>query len=116
MIFFNDIKNVLFFGENDFNCVPPYNDVVALSSNSRTMDPRRLNPKFFAAQIQIPIPANKYLGSEYKGLVFCRNDEKHGQGTDCTKMGADSSAKDTPNDSEFICPIGLPNLKNSEFQ
>ena len=33
------------------------------------MDTRRLNLKFFAAQIQIPLP-NKYLGVEYKFLVF----------------------------------------------
>ena len=38
----------------------------------RTTDTRRLNLKFFAAQIQIPLP-NKYLGVGYKGLVFCRN-------------------------------------------
>ena len=36
---------------------------------SRSTDTRWLNPKFFAAQIQIPIP-NKYLGFCYKGLVF----------------------------------------------
>ena len=29
------------------------------------------------------------------------NNGKHGQGTHCTKMGADSSAENTP---EFICP------------
>ena len=40
--------------------------------SSRTTDKRWLNPWFFAAQIQIPIP-NKYLGFGYKGLVFCRN-------------------------------------------
>ena len=40
--------------------------------NSRTKNTRRLNPYFFAAQIQIPIP-NKYLGSGYKCLLFCRN-------------------------------------------
>ena len=39
---------------------------------SRTADTWRLNPWFFAAQIQIQI-ANKYLGCGYKGLVFCRN-------------------------------------------
>ena len=39
---------------------------------SRTTDTRRLNLKFFAAQIQIPLP-NKYLGVGYKGLVFYRN-------------------------------------------
>ena len=50
-------------------------------------------------QIQIPIP-NKYLGCGYKGLG------KHGQGTHCTKMGADSLAENTPK-----CPrIYLPNL------
>ena len=33
-----------------------------------------LNPKFFAAQIQIQIPIpNKYFVCGYKGLVFCRN-------------------------------------------
>ena len=34
---------------------------------------RRLNPQFFAAQIQISIP-NEYSGFGYKGLVICRND------------------------------------------
>ena len=39
---------------------------------SRNTDTRRLDLKFFVAQIQIPLP-NKYLGVGYKGLVFCRN-------------------------------------------
>ena len=56
--------------------------------DSRTTDTRWLNPKFFAVQIQIPIP-NKYLGFGYKGLVFCRNNGKLGQGSQSTKMGAD---------------------------
>ena len=38
---------------------------------------------------------------------------KHGQGTHCTKMGADSLAENTP---EFICPICLPKPKNYGFQ
>jgi hypothetical protein len=51
--------------------------------------------------IQIPIP-NKYLGFGYKDIVLCRNNGsllngKHGQGTHITKMGADNSAKNTPN-------------------
>ena len=29
---------------------------------------------------------------------------KHGQGTRSTKMGADKSAKNTPNAPKFICP------------
>ena len=37
-----------------------------------TKDTKRLNLKFFAAQIQIRLP-NKYLGVGYKGLVFTRN-------------------------------------------
>ena len=32
----------------------------------------RLNPKFFAAQTQIPIP-NIHLGCGCDGFVFCRN-------------------------------------------
>ena len=32
------------------------------------------------------------------------NNGKHGQGTHCTKMGADSLAKNTSNAPEFICP------------
>ena len=40
------------------------------------MDTQRLNPKFFAAQIQVQIPIpNKYLGCEYKDLVFCKNND-----------------------------------------
>ena len=30
--------------------------------------------------------------------------EKHGQGTHCTKMGADKLAENTPNAPKFICP------------
>ena len=44
------------------------------------------------------------MGFGYKGLVFCRNDGKHGQGTHCTKMGAESLAENTTNAPEFICP------------
>jgi hypothetical protein len=32
------------------------------------------------------------------------NNEKDGQGTHCTKMDADSLAKNTPNAPEFVCP------------
>ena len=39
---------------------------------TRTADTRRLNLKFFATQIQLPLP-NEYLWVRYKGLVFCRN-------------------------------------------
>ena len=56
---------------------------------TRTTDTRRLNLKFFAAQSQIPLP-NEYFGVGYKDLVFCRNNEKLGQGTYSTKMVADS--------------------------
>ena len=40
----------------------------------------------------------------------------HGHGTQCTKMGADSLAKNTPNAPEFSCPISLPKPKSSGFQ
>ena len=39
-----------------------------------------------------------------------------GQGTHCTKMGADSLAQNTLNAPEFISPICLPKCKNSRFQ
>ena len=79
------------------------------------------------AQIQIQIQ-NKYVGFEYKGLVFFRNNGlvmetmewfnngNHGQGTHSTKMGADSSVENTPNAPKFICPICLPKPKRSGFQ
>ena len=38
------------------------------------------------------------------------------QGTHCTKMGADSSAKNSPNAPEFICPILSAQAQNSGFQ
>ena len=66
-----------------------------VSSRPRTTDTWWLNPWFFAAQIQIPIP-NKYLGFGYKGLVFCRNNG--------WLMGADKSTKSTLNAPKFICP------------
>ena len=43
------------------------------------------------------------------------NNRKNGQGTHCTKMGADSLAKNTPNAPEFICPICLPMCVSSGF-
>ena len=49
-----------------------FNAFSAVYSVARTTDTRRLNLKFLAAQIQIPLQ-NKYLGVGYKGLVFCRN-------------------------------------------
>ena len=76
----------------------------------------RLNPYFFVAQIQIQIPY-KYLRCGCKGLGFCRNNGwvienmDKAQGTHCTKMCADSLAENTPNASEFTCPIFL--LKDS---
>ena len=45
-------------------------------------------------------PKPNYLGFGYKGLFFVEimfNNEKHGQGTHNTKMGADKSAENTPN-------------------
>ena len=62
------------------------------------------------------------MGCGIKGLVFCRNNGgimetmDIGQGTHCTKMGADSLAENTPNAPELICPIWLPKPKSSEFQ
>ena len=41
---------------------------------------------------------------------------KYGQGTHSIKMGADGSAKNTPNASKFICPICLPKPKSVGFQ
>ena len=35
-------------------------------------------------------------------------DEKHGQGTHSTHMGADKSAKSIPNAPKYICPNCLP--------
>ena len=41
------------------------------------------------------------------------NNGKHGDGTPCTKMGADSSTENTP---KFICPICVPKPKSLGFQ
>ena len=40
---------------------------------------------------------------------------KHGQGTHCTKMGADKSAENTPNAPKFICPNCLPKHRSLRF-
>ena len=40
---------------------------------------------------------------------------KHGQGTPCTKMGADKLAENTPNDPKFICLNCLPRPKVWDF-
>ena len=42
--------------------------------------------------------------------------QKHGHGTQSTKMNVDKSAKNTPNASKLVCPICLPNPKRSGFQ
>ena len=52
------------------------------------------------------------LGCGFKDLVFFRNG-KHEKGSHCNKMGTDNLAKDTPNATEFICPICLPKPKSS---
>ena len=41
---------------------------------------------------------------------------KNAQETHCTKMGAESSAENTPYAPKFICPICLPKPKTSGFQ
>ena len=38
------------------------------------------------------------------------NNGKHGQGTHCTKICADSSAENTPNASKFICFLKISSL------
>ena len=53
---------------------PGQHDSHMLRLRPRTTDTQWLNPNFFAAQIQIPIP-NRYLGFGYKGLVICRNND-----------------------------------------
>ena len=44
------------------------------------------------------------------------NNGTHAQGTQCTKMGADSLAKNTPNAPVFTCTICLHNPKSSGLQ
>ena len=60
------------------------------------------------------------MWSGYKGLVFCRNNgrlnEKHTQGTHSTKICADKSAENTPNDLKLICPNCLPKPKSLGFR
>ena len=70
----------------------------------RTTDTQRLYLKFFAAQIQIPLP-NIYLGVRYKGLVFWRMEN----------MGADSPAENTPNASKNFIPKCLPKPQKFEI-
>ena len=42
--------------------------------------------------------------------------EKHIQGTHSTKIGADKSAENAPNDPKLIYPNCLPKPKNLEFR
>ena len=44
------------------------------------------------------------MGFGYKGLVFCTNNGKHGQGTHSTKMGADKSFKKNPKFPKIYLP------------
>ena len=62
-IFSKPTKNVLGAGKFNGTCLFFH------SFSTQTTDTRRLNLKFFAAQIQIPL-TNKYLGVGYKGLVL----------------------------------------------
>ena len=87
---------------------------------SRTMDTQRLNPWFFATQIKIQIP-NKYLGFEYKGLFFCRNDgwliENMNKRLIIAKwVFISKSTKSFPNVQTFICPNWLPKPKSLVFR
>ena len=70
--------------------------------------------QFFVAEIQIPIP-NKLSAFGFEGLILGKNNgsliENMDIGTHSTKMGADKSAKNTPNVPKFICPICLPKPK-----
>ena len=58
----------------------------------------------------------KYLGCGYKGLVFCRNNGWIMKDMDCSKMGTESLAENTPNAQKHFCPICRPKPKSSEFQ
>ena len=44
------------------------------------------------------------------------NNGKHGQGTHCSKMGADKLAENTLNAPKFICPNFLPKPKSLGFR
>ena len=55
------------------------------------------------------------MGVGCKGLVFYRNNGKHGQGTHSTKMGADSPAENTTNASKKFNPKYLPKHKRLRF-
>ena len=57
-----------------------------------------------------------YFGFGYTGLVFCRNNGKHGQGTLSTKMGVDKPAENTQNAPKCICPNRLPKPKSLGFR
>ena len=79
--------------------------LIWISDLARTTDTRWLNPKFFAAQIQIQIPIpNAYFGCGYKDLI----NGKHGKGTHSTKIGAENRSKvlQMPQklSAQFFCP------------
>ena len=76
---------------------PKYYKHLKKAVQPRTTDTHWLNPKFFEAQIQIPIP------------------NKHGQGTHSTKMGADKSAENTPNAPKLSAQIVCPSPNVWEF-
>ena len=90
----NNRQNPFLHFETSFLCYACF-----YVSLSRTTDTRRLNPKFFAAQIQIPIP-NKYLGCRYKGrVIFVEimvEQWKTWTKDSLLGIGADSLAKNTP--------------------
>ena len=83
--------------------------------SARTTDTRRLNPEFFAAQIQISIQ-NKYLGCGYEGLVLVEIMVFENMDKGFIEPKWVLIFENTPNASEFICPICLPKPKSSVFQ
>ena len=70
-----------------------------ISYKPRTTVTRRVNLKFFVAQIQIPFP-NKYLDTTafFVGIMV------DGQRTHSTHIGSDNSAENTPNAPKIFGP------------
>ena len=72
---------------------------------------------FTAIRKEILYPRN-FKDSTYHELRSYKwsKNRKHGWGTHFNKLGADSSAKNTPNATKSICLICLPKPKSLEFQ
>ena len=82
---------------------------------AQTIDTRRLIPNYLRLKFKFQSQINIWdvdIKAYFLVEIMVELNGIHGQGTHCTKIGADSLAKNTTNAPKFIGPIGLPKPKS----